>query len=69
MKELNTLTEYQLLYLARSELLKRLDKLKTKMIKSETGELNRRDTALFNLYSEQVAEVNSRMAEIQEETA
>lgn len=69
MKALNTLTEYQLLFLARAELLRKLDRLKTKMIKSETGELNRRDTAMFNHYSEQVTEINSRMAEIHEETA
>lgn len=67
MKELNTVTEFQLLFLARAELLKRLNSLKTKMIKSETGELSRRDKLLFKHYSEQVTEINERMAEISEE--
>lgn len=61
---LNTITEYQLLHLARAELLRRLDRLKTKMIKSEDGELSKKDNVLFDMYSEQVTEINQRMAAI-----
>ena len=68
MKELKTMTEYQVLFLARCELLRRLDKLNSKKSKSETGELSRRDTALFNLYSEHLSEVNDRMLEINTES-
>ena len=58
--ELTTVTEYQLLYLARSELLRRLDRL------SKKNTMSRRDTALNRLYSEQVAEIDQRMNAIKE---
>ena len=58
MKELTTITEYQLLNLARNELLRRLDRL------SKKDTMSRRDTALYNLYSEQVSEINDRMDDI-----
>lgn len=63
-KDFKTITKYQLLFLARSELLKRLDRIKSKMSKSKDGELSRRDRALFSLYSEQIAEINERMDEL-----
>jgi hypothetical protein len=61
---LTTITDYQLLYLARAELLRRLDRLKTKMIKSENGTLSRKDNVLFDLYAEQVTEINKKMTAI-----
>lgn len=67
MKTLNTVTEFQLLYLARNELIRRLNYLTTKKVKSETGELNRRETTLFNFYSDQIEEINDRISEISEE--
>lgn len=56
---MKVITEYQLLNLARNELLRRLDRIS----KKET--MSRRDTALYRLYSEQVAEINDRMNEIE----
>ena len=64
MGNLKTLTEYQLLYLARGELLRRLDRLQIKIAKFGEDNLSRRDKALYNLYSEQATEINERMAEI-----
>ena len=58
MEGLKTITEYQLLNLARMELLRRLDRL------SKKDTMTRRDTALYNLYGEQVAEINNRMDDI-----
>ena len=63
MKELNTITEYQLLFLARQELSRRIDELKTKMIKSETGLLSRREDRLLTMYCEQLNEIVERMAD------
>ncbi len=56
--DLITVTDYQLLYLARAELLRRLDRL------SKKDTMSRRDTALYRLYSEQVAEINNKMTAI-----
>ena len=58
MERLSTLTEYQVLYLARAELLKRLDRL------SKKSTMSHRDTALYNLYSEQVTEINERITHL-----
>ena len=58
MEGLTTITEYQLLYLARAELLRRLDRL------SKKDSMSRRDIALSNMYGEQVAEINERMTAI-----
>lgn len=55
---LTTVTDYQLLYLARAELLRRLDRLGKK------DTMSRRDTALYRLYSEQVTEINNKMTAI-----
>lgn len=62
MEKFSTITEYQLLYLARNELLRRLDRLEAKKVKTKTRTLKKRDECLFNLYSEQVTEINERMA-------
>lgn len=59
---MKTITEYQLLNLARNELLRRLDRI------SKKDTMSRRDTALYNLYSEQVAEINDRMTDIENAT-
>lgn len=55
---MKTITEYQMLYLARAELLRRLDRLS----KKET--MSARDKALNRLYSEQVTEINNKMTAI-----
>lgn len=62
MKGLKTVTEYQLLHLARNELLRRLDRI------SKKSTMSRRDTALYRLYDEQVSEINDRMSEIENTT-
>lgn len=62
MEGLKTITEYQLLNLARNELLRRLDRI------SKKDTMTRRDTALYRLYSEQVSEINDRMTEIENTT-
>lgn len=64
MKELNTITEYQLLFLARQELSRRIDELKTEIIRGKTKQSQRRTEALLKMYCEQMAEIVSRMAEI-----
>ena len=64
MEKLKTVTEYQLLFYARAELLRKLDRLKTNMIKSENGELSKKDDVLFSIYSEQVTEINEIMAKL-----
>ena len=64
MKELNTITEYQLLFLARQELARRIDELKTEIIRNETKQSQRRTEALLEMYCDQQREIVERMAEI-----
>lgn len=64
MKELNTITEYQLLFLARQELSRRIDELKTEIIRNKTKQSLRRTEALLTMYCEQQSEIIARMAEI-----
>lgn len=64
MKELNTITEYQLLFLARQELSRRIDELKTEIIRNKTQQSLRRTEALLKRYCEQQGEIIARMAEI-----
>ena len=64
MKEFITLTEYQLLFLARRELSRRIDELKTEIIRGETKQSKRRSEALLNMYCDQMHEIVERMAEI-----
>lgn len=64
MKELNTITEYQLLFLARQELARRIDELKTEIIRNETKQSQRRTEALLAMYCDQINEIIERMAEI-----
>jgi hypothetical protein len=67
MKKLNTVTEYQLLFLARQELSRRIDELKTAIIRKETTQSKRRSESLLNMYCEQMREIVERMAEINKE--
>lgn len=62
MEGLKTVSEHRLLFLARSELLRRLDRL------SKKATMTRRDTALYRMYGEQVSEINDRMTEIENAT-
>lgn len=66
MKELKTITEYQLLFLARKELSRRINKAKDEIIKN--GE-SRRINNLLDMYTKQIGEVIGRMAEIQKGNA
>ena len=62
--KLNTITEYQLLFLARQELARRIDELKTEIIRNETKQSQRRTEALLTMYCDQQREIVERMAEI-----
>ena len=64
MKELITITEYQLLFLARQELSRRIDELKTEIIRNETKQSLRRTETLLKMYCDQQSEIIKRMAEI-----
>lgn len=65
MRAFNTLTDYQVLNLARTELLRRLDRLQAKILKLGENNLPQKDKALYRLYSEQVAEINKAIERIQ----
>ncbi len=67
MKELNTITEYQLLYLAQQELSRRIDNLKTDIIRNETKQSLKRTEKLLKMYCEQLDEIIKRRAEINAE--
>lgn len=69
MKELNTITEYQLLFLARQELSRRIDELKTALVKNQTSQSQRRSERLLEMCCEQQSEIIKRMAEINNENA
>ncbi|MBO5789560.1 MAG: hypothetical protein J6V82_04385 [Clostridia bacterium] len=62
--KLQTITEYQLLHLARQELSRRIDELKTSIVRKETNQSKRRSDALLEMYCRQMREVEQRMAEI-----
>ena len=64
MKNLSGISEYQILYLARMELTRRVNDLKDKLIKNKSNQSKRRSEALLSLYTEQLGEIISRMAEI-----
>ncbi len=69
MKQLATITEYQLLYLARQELSRRIDECKIQIIKGDTKQSVRRTEKLLEMYCEQQNEIIQRMAEINNENA
>ena len=69
MKQLETITEYQLLYLARQELSRRIDECKTQIIKGDIKQSVRRTERLLEMYCEQQNEIIQRMAEINNENA
>lgn len=64
MKELTTITEYQLLFLAKQELLRRIDDLVAGIIAGEPNQPKSRTQAHAKMYREQLAEINARMDEI-----
>ena len=69
MKKLETITEYQLLYLARQELSKRIDECKEQIVRGVTKQSQRRTERLLEMYCEQQNEIIQRMAEINNENA
>lgn len=69
MKELQTITEYQLLYYARQELSRRIDALKDEIIRGKTTQALKRTESLLGRYTEQWSEITKRMAEINNEYA
>ena len=62
--KLQTITEYQILFLAREELSRRIDELKKALEEKETSQSKRRSEALLKMYCEQQREIAERMAEI-----
>jgi hypothetical protein len=69
MKKLETITEYQLLYLARQELSRRINECKEQIIRGATKQSQRRTERLLEMYCEQQNEIIQRMAEINNENA
>lgn len=67
MKELNTITEYQLLFLARQELSRRIDELKTEIVRNKTKQSLKRTESLLTMYCNQQSKIIERMAEINRE--
>lgn len=69
MKEFSTITEYQLLFLARQELSRRINTLKDEIIRGKTTQSLRRTETLLAMCTEQLTEIIERMAEINRESA
>ena len=69
MKEFSTITENQLLFLARQELSRRIDTLKDEIIRGKTTQSLRRTESLLAMYTEQLSEIIERMAEFNRESA
>lgn len=69
MKELQTITEYQLLYYARQELSRRIDALKDEIVRGKATQSLKRTECLLGRYTEQLSEIIKRMAEINQEYA
>ena len=67
MKELNTITEYQMLFLASCELMRRIEH--EEKIDNETqkehGRHNRISIHRLKMYNEQLDEIHNRMLEIE----
>ena len=61
-----TITEYQLLFLARQELSRRIDEIETALKQNQIGMSKRRATALLRMYAAQLSEISDRMDEINE---
>ena len=66
MKNLNTITEYQLLFLAREEIKRRHDELKNKTTIPPV-QLSRCKKVLLKMYDEQINEIDERIREINNE--
>lgn len=64
MEKLNTISEYQLLFLARQELRRLIDELKMEIASKETKQSLKRTESLLKMYCEQRDEITARMAEI-----
>lgn len=67
MKDLNTITEYQLLFLARETLKNRINDLKDEYIRSDSFTARRRIDNMLKRYTQQIAEINQRITEINNE--
>lgn len=69
MKEFETITEYQLLYIACHELLRRIDdeEKKNKRFFAENGRQNRICLNRVKMYTEQFNEIRERIMEIEHE--
>ena len=69
MKKLETITEYELLFLAARELSRRIDEYENQIAEGQMKQSLRRTKALLNMYCKQRNEIIQRMAEINNENA
>ncbi len=69
MKKLETITEYELLFLAARELSRRIDECENQITEGKTKQSLRRTKALLCMYCKQRNEIIQRMAEINNENA
>ena len=71
MKEFNTITEYQILYLVYNSLFERIahEEEINERTKREFGRDNRRCKRRLKMYNEQLEEIRERMIEIEQNNA
>ena len=62
--KLQTISEYQLLFLAKCELEKRVDEISIRIANHKNKQSLRREQALLEMYRDQLHEISERMAEI-----
>ena len=67
MKELKTITEWQLLHYARQELSRRINDLKDEIVRGKTTQSLKRTESLLERYTEQMAELTNIIIEINNE--
>ena len=71
MKELNSITEYQMLFLASCELMRRIEHEEKidRETQNEYGRHNRISTSRLKMYNEQLNEIHGRILEIEQQNA
>ena len=67
MKDLKTITEWQLLHYARQELSRKINELKDEIIRGKTTQSLKRTESLLERYTEQMTELTNRIIEINNE--
>ena len=64
MKDLKTITEWQILHYARQELSRKINELKDEIIRGKTTQSLKRTESLLERYTEQMTELTNRIIEI-----